>query len=93
MTIYISHSKNFDYQNELYYPLKSLVEKYDFIFPHENGDKGMISKKIFQEKKCDIVLAEASFPATGEGIELGWANAYNIPIICVHKKAQAFPVL
>lgn len=23
------------------------------------------------------------------GIELGWANAYNIPIICLHRAEQA----
>lgn len=89
MTIYVSHSKSFDYKNELYYPLKSLVDKCDFIFPHENGDKGQISKNIFLEKKCGIVLAEVSFPATGQGIELGWADMMNIPIVCVHKKGSS----
>jgi hypothetical protein len=33
-----------------------------------------------------MVLAEVSNPATGQGIELAWANANNIPIVCVFKK-------
>ena len=37
-------------------------------------------------KKCDFVLAEVSFPATGQGIELGWADVAEIPIICISKK-------
>lgn len=89
MTIYVSHSKNFDYKNELYYPLKSLVEKYDFVFPHEDSEKSYPTKKLFQEKKCDLVIAEVSYPATGQGIELGWADILNIPILCVHKKGKS----
>jgi hypothetical protein len=32
--IYVSHSSNYDYQNELYFPLKSsgLMREYDFFF-------------------------------------------------------------
>jgi hypothetical protein len=30
-------------------------------------------------------LAEISSPSTGQGIELGWAEAFNIPIVCVYK--------
>lgn len=90
MTIYVSHSKSFDYQNELYYPLKSLVEKCDFIFPHENSGSPYPTKKLFQDKKCNLVLAEVSFPATGQGIELGWADMMSIPIVCVHKKGTSF---
>lgn len=89
MTIYISHSKSFDYKNNLYYPLKSLVDKCDFVFPHENSAQAYPAKKLFQEKKCDFVLAEVSFPATGQGIELGWAEMMNIPIICVNQKGTS----
>jgi hypothetical protein len=27
-----------------------------------------------------------SFPSTGQGIELGWANNYDVPIICFYQK-------
>ena len=29
-------------------------------------------------KKSDVVIAEVSYPATGEGIELGWANGQKV---------------
>ena len=32
------------------------------------------------------MLAEVSYPATGQGIELGWADLLEIPIICVYKE-------
>ena len=31
------------------------------------------------------MLAEVSKPSTGLGIEMGWANSYNVPIICLYK--------
>ena len=34
---------------------------------------------------CDLFLAEASFPSTGLGIELGWANDLRIPIACIYQ--------
>jgi hypothetical protein len=37
-------------------------------------------------KKCDLVLAEVSYPSTGQGIELGWANMYGVPILYFYKK-------
>lgn len=89
MTIYVSHSRNFDFENELYVPLgnSSLAEDHRFIFPHENGNaEGFDAKELFSGKKCDLVLAEVSYPATGQGIELGWADALGIRVICVFKK-------
>lgn len=88
MTIYISHSKKFDYLNELYQPLRSLADKYNFIFPHENSASPYPTRKLFLEKKCDLVLAEVSQSATGQGIELGWADLQNIPIVCLYKKGS-----
>lgn len=86
MKIYLSHSKNSDYQKELYEPIKrsSLTTKHQFIFPHDEGQK-IDSKELFHNKMCDLVVAEVSTPATGQGIELGFANIYNIPIICFYK--------
>ena len=31
------------------------------------------------------MIAEVSYPATGLGIELGYADMYNIPILCIYK--------
>lgn len=88
MTIYISHSRAFDYQKELYDVLKNsdLVKEHTFIFPHEKSDEPYNTKTFFQSGTCGLVIAEVSYPSTGQGIELGWADALQIPIICVYKK-------
>lgn len=31
-------------------------------------------------------MAEVSYPSTVQGIELGWADAKNVPIICIYRK-------
>ncbi len=85
MKIYVSHSKGFDYKNELYEPLKNSGLSLDFIFPHEDGSNPFNSKELFEKHLCDLVLAEVSIPSTGQGIELGWANVFKIPIICFYK--------
>lgn len=85
MKIYVSHSREFDYVNELYAKIKEsdINKHYQFIFPHENG-KVINSKE--EIKNCDLILAEVSFPSTGQGIELGWGDLQNIPIICICKE-------
>lgn len=85
MKIYVSHPKDFDFKTELYEPLKSSGLAAEFIFPHENSSDSFNSKELFEKHLCDLVLAEVSLPATGQGIELGWANILKIPIICFYK--------
>lgn len=86
MKIYVSHSGGFDYKNELYAPLKTSGLDAEFIFPHENSSNSFNSKELFEKHLCDLVLAEVSLPATGQGIELGWADMFKIPILCVYKQ-------
>lgn len=88
MKIYVSHASNFDYKNELYKPLKEAGLPVEFIFPHEDSSEIFDSKKLFDSHGCDYILAEVSHPATGQGIELGWADIYKIPIICIYKKGS-----
>ena len=85
MNIYFCHSKDFDYQNELYTPLRqsALNAEHTFFLPHEDQLKTLKSKDLI--RTCDIVFAEVSYPATGMGIELGWADAAGVPIICCHR--------
>jgi nucleoside 2-deoxyribosyltransferase len=85
MNIFVTHSSNYDFKNDLYIPLrKSELNNLHTIFlPHEK-ETDIVTKDII--KTCDIVIAEVSFPSTGQGIELGWANTYQIPIICIYKK-------
>lgn len=86
MKIYISHSTSFDYQTELYKPLRNFIlhNLISFVLPHEKDAEVGYSKKIIP--KCDLMIAEVSYPSTGMGIELGWADSANVPIIAIHKK-------
>ena len=88
MNIYVSHSRNFDFKNELYQPLcaSELNKMYTFILPHESDEVPFATKELFQSKGCDLVVAEVSYPGTGQGIELGWADMYDLPIICLYKE-------
>ncbi len=83
MNVYIAHSSAYDFTKELYEPLQNTFTRPDhhFIFPHALDP--INSKTVIAE--CDLVIAETSYPSTGLGIELGWANASGTPIICIHK--------
>jgi nucleoside 2-deoxyribosyltransferase len=86
--IYIYHSSSFDFKNELYKPIREseLNKKYNFILPHEN--KIIDTKQTIKE--ADLIIAEVSFPSTGQGIELGWANILNKKIICIYKDEHKY---
>ncbi len=86
MNIYISHcGGNYDYENELYEPIKksALARTHHFFLPHE--PENMNTDAVTELKNTDILIAEASFPSTGQGIELAQAKAANVPILCVYK--------
>jgi len=85
MKIYVSHSRLFDFKSDLYEPLKNSGIDAEFIFPHKNSDEPFDSKRLFESKGCDLVLAEGSYQSTGQGIELGWANLLGIKIISMYK--------
>ena len=36
------------------------------------------------------MLAEISFPSEGRAIEMGWANAYGIPILSIHRRGAKY---
>lgn len=82
MKIYVGHSSSFDFRKELYEPLENLP--YEFIFPHDKSDRPFNSKDVL--KSCNLMIAEVSYPSISLGIEIGWANMYDVPIIFVHKK-------
>lgn len=80
MKLYLTHSSGYDYRGELYEPLKSsLGKEHDIFFPHDEHEDGIKSKDIIPAS--DAILAEVSYPSTGQGIELGWADASEVPII------------
>ena len=86
MKIYVCHSYAFDYKKDLYEPIRhsELNNKYEFIFPHEVSDQIFNSREIIPQ--CDLIISEVSYPSTGMGIELGWANNENKKILFIYKK-------
>lgn len=86
MKIYISHSTSFDYKNELYIPIRAsdLNKFHSIILPHEESEVPQKTKELLQSQ--NIVVAEVSYPSTGQGIELGWAEILNVPILCIYKE-------
>lgn len=86
MKIYVSHSTNFDYKKDLYKSLTDIIPHSKLILPHEKHHLPTFTKDIIAQRKCNFILAEVSYPSTGQGIELGWASLVDIPIICIHKK-------
>jgi nucleoside 2-deoxyribosyltransferase len=85
--IYLAHAKEYpDFKQNLYLPLVDLLTKdLHLILPHQNSDSPFNSRQLIFYQKVDLVLAELSYPATGLGIEMGWANSQNIPIIGLTK--------
>jgi hypothetical protein len=87
MKLYLSHSSGYNYKSELYEPLKSnLADEYDIFFPHDDHIDGVESKDILASS--DVIIAEVSFPSTGQGIELGWADFQNKPIVCFYRSGS-----
>ncbi len=64
----------------------SLNKKHDIYYLYEVTTTPGSTKEII--KNCDLVLAEASFPSTGMGIELGWADAFDKSIISIYKSEK-----
>ena len=86
MKIYVAHSKQIDYINDLYKPLRndSFFKEYELILPHEESEYSSNTRGFY--KSIDVFIAECSEPATGLGIELGWAYDDNKSIYCIYKK-------
>lgn len=86
MNIYVSHSTSYNYKEELYLPLRNslLNDIHKINLPHELSDLPT-NTKVFL-KTQDVVIAEVSYPSTGQGIELGWANMLEIKVLCIYKE-------
>ncbi len=92
MKIFISHSKDFNFQDELYSPLKNseLAKHHEFIFPYEDG-KEIAVKDVIRD--CDMVVAEVSKVSFEQGLELGWANGAYITTVCFYKPGSQVSTL
>lgn len=83
MKIYIGHSKDFNFKEELYNPIinSKLNVENQFIFPHIS-DKTFNSKEVIEQS--DLFIAEISRPSLGLGIEIGRAEMKNKRILCIY---------
>lgn len=88
MKVYIAHSRSYDYQRELYDPIRQHINPPDteIILPHEPGYDSRHTREFYQS--LDLVIAEVSYPATGLGIELGWAYDSHVPIVCIYQDGR-----
>lgn len=85
MKIIVTHASSFDYEKEFYAPLKKAVEgtAHELIFPHVWREQKKSGKEFI--KSADLVIGEISHPSTGQGIEFGWADMLNVPIVFLRK--------
>ncbi len=86
MNIYVSHAGgDFDYEHELYEPLKTseLARANRFFLPHEPKNVAIHAADELQH--TDLLVAEVSFPSTGQGIEIGQAKAMGVPVVCFYR--------
>jgi membrane-bound lytic murein transglycosylase MltF len=91
MKIYISHSTSYDFVNELYLPIRNseLNKIHEFILPHEDIENQYNSKDLFKSGSVDFVIAEVSTPSHRVGIELGWAEMCDVPVVCIYKEGSS----
>lgn len=89
MRIYVSHSRSFDYINELYKPLldSPISQQHQLVLPFMGGGgQSGDTKAVLQA--VNIVVAEVSWGNTGQGIELGWADMLGKPILCFYRNGH-----
>lgn len=85
MKILVAHASNYDYQAELYEPLKqsAVMQQHTVIYPHDEENAEIETNSHIPD--TDLMIAEVSYPSTGAGIEIGLVQAAGIPTIFVHK--------
>ena len=90
MKIYVAHSNKWNFIPKLYNPMKEskIAKENHIIFPHYEINKQMNTKNIIKES--DLVIAEVSLSTTGLGIELGWADYTQTPILCIYQEGYKY---
>src|SRR3569833_3080579 len=85
MKILVAHASNYDYRTELYEPLKqsALAQEHAFVFPHDDENVEIETNSVIPE--AGLLIAEVSHPSTGAGIEIGLAQAAEVPTLFVYK--------
>jgi hypothetical protein len=88
MRIYIGHPSSIEFQKDLYEPIRAsaLNNQHEIILPHETSNQPTNTLELM--KTFDLMIAEVSEASTGLGIEMGWANLLNLPIIAIYREGK-----
>ncbi len=88
MKIYIGHATGWNFEEKLYKPVREskLADRHEIVFPHDSEE--FSNSKKFLKSECDLFVAEVSRSSTGLGIELGWAEEFGVPVVCVHREGS-----
>lgn len=88
MNIYFSHLRDCNFKELFYDPIKDseFAKENNIILPHDKNVDFLNVKDLIKDKKIDLIIAEVSYPSTGQGIELGRADDAGIRIICISRK-------
>jgi len=88
MKVYFGHSCGLDYEQEYYQPIRNdeSLAKYNIILPHEQGSTNSNTRDFYRD--IDLFIADVTYPATGLGIELGWAKDDGVPIVCIYRSGS-----
>ncbi|MCU7667168.1 hypothetical protein [Bacillus thuringiensis] len=83
MKVYVGFQNvtNETFQNLIF--KSEVLKKHQFIFGENVADE----KDWLQ--KCEVMIADVSYPTIPLGIEMGWADNYKVDIICVCVKGTA----
>ncbi len=86
MILQFGHSRDYNYQKELYDPIinDQLLTTHTLILPHLDGKIWVDSRNTL--KTVDVFFAEVSYPSLWLWIELWFAALYEKNIVCLYKK-------
>lgn len=86
MKILVAHASNFDYQTELYEPLKrsAIAQEHTLVFPHDEEDAEIETNEHVADS--DLLIAEVTHPSIGAGVEIGLAQAAGVRALFLCKK-------
>lgn len=88
MKIFFAHATDHTFKYDAYKAIQTsaFYKKYEVTLPQVDGYQPPMPRDIIIGH--DLLIAECSYPSTGQGIELGWCHSVEIPILCIYKKGH-----
>jgi len=86
MKIFFAHATDHSFKYDAYKAIRAsaINQKHAFTLPQEQGFQPPMPQDIIIAH--DILVAECSFPSTGQGIELGWMHSLKKPVLCLYRE-------